>query len=59
MTFISQRGKHSYDPRTLICSCGKTKIKHLEMDLKNEKWKMRNFENKINVKEMIKDLCNS
>lgn len=29
------------------------------MDLKNEKWKMRNFENKINVKEMIKDLCNS
>lgn len=34
--------RHIYNPRTLICSCGRTKEQHLKIELTNlrikEKW---------------------
>lgn len=56
---LSPEPYHRYDSKTLICECGETKEEHLNIDLKNEKWKMLNFQGKVNIKKMLKDLCNS
>lgn len=44
--------RHYYNPTTFVCSCGKTKEKHVDIELLTEKWRIENFEGRPNFKQM-------
>ena len=47
--------QHLYD-KNLVCRCGRTFEQHQRINLVNEKWRMNNFEGKVNVKKMFKEI---
>lgn len=48
--------KHQYNYNTLVCSCGRTKEQHINIQLVSDKWSYRNLEGKPNVKEMFEEI---
>lgn len=48
--------RHIYNHRTMVCRCGRTFEQHKNIELMSEKWKMNNFEGKVNIKKMFEEL---
>jgi len=47
---------HKTDPATMVCSCGRSRMQHLNIELMNAKWKMLNFQKKVDVPMMLKEI---
>ena len=48
--------RHIMNPNTLICSCGRSFEGHKNIELMSEKWRMNNFEGKVNVEKMFNEI---
>jgi hypothetical protein len=46
--------RHEYN-ENLICKCGRTFEWHKRAELLDEKWRMNNFEGKVDVKKMFEE----